>query len=243
MLTFDLKLDYVSSEYAQKIYTEFKCTNKDISSLYTKEELNSQHKQVYNSYYTLILMFNNIVKLNNNNFILFTAIQYIDLSHNKLTIIEHDLFKFNTKLVDINLSNNNIKHFNLNLNSLKSLTRLDIHSNNMSTLQEYVFSSYFNNITFLDITHNNIACDCSTNWIRKLNSIIIIIRMYSMSSCRADIHKYDNNCFIKKYQCETLLTERDCLRGKFTYIHIIYIINIITYYFITFNCNFYLLHH
>ena len=95
----------------------FNCTNKNILSLYNETEFTDESNNLYKSYPTILLMYNNIVEVNKYNFIMFTDMQVIDLSYNKLTIIEYDLFKFNKKLEWITLTNNSIKDFNLNLNN------------------------------------------------------------------------------------------------------------------------------
>ena len=87
----------------------FDCKNNNIISLYNETELTDESNEIYRSYETITLKFNNICKVNKNNLIRFKSIRILDLSFNKLTIIEHDLFKYNKKLKWIYLSNNNIK--------------------------------------------------------------------------------------------------------------------------------------
>ena len=195
----------------------FHCTNKytKITSLYNEEHTEIS-KHFYSSYSNLILSNNNIVKLNKNNFILFTNMKKIDLSYNNLTIINKDLFMFNTKLTGIKLSNNNIKYFNLNLTYLNALNQLSIMNNSITTLQEYVFRSYLIKGYGFNVRNNNISCACSMSWIRKLNKDDSTpIYVDNTDKCTLDIHKgVKVLCFIYESQCNIQINEKHCIIGK-----------------------------
>ena len=196
----------------------FNCTNKytDITSLYN-EEHTEKSNTFYNSYLHVILRHNNILKLNKNNFILFTNMEIIDLSYNNLTIINKDLFMYNTKLTAIKLSNNNIKDFHLNLTYLNVLNIISIKNNSIKTLQEYIFRSYLSKANRFDISYNNISCDCSMSWLRKLNKEYqpSHIEIADTDTCTLDIHNDVNVlCFIYETECNITINEKHCIIGK-----------------------------
>ena len=193
----------------------FKCVEKAITSLDDEGDTTEQSKLVYRSYTHLVLTYNHIVKVNKNNFFMFSALKVIDLRYNKLTVIEHDLFTFNRVLKYINLSHNNIKYFNLDLTYLSLLSKLYIQHNSIETLQENIFKSYLNIKNNLDISHNHISCGCSNKWIRRLSNISANITIHLSDKCTHDIHKEVGvMCFILNKKCTTIIQEQVCIPGN-----------------------------
>ena len=126
----------------------------------------------------------------------------INLSNNKLIVIEKDVFKYNKKLKHIDLSKNFITNFNLNLKYTEYLTNLILYNNKIKTLQENVFKSYLNNTNKLDIRHNLFSCNSSMNWIKLMENIITSIDISTKDKCTLSIHKDDTVlCFIYKDLC------------------------------------------
>ena len=126
---------------------------------------------------------NTIFELNINVFASLMHLQFIDLSSNKLTIIEKSQFKNNTKLYFLDLQNNILKYFNLNFKNFPHLRFLYLQNNELTILKEDNFGYYLDNSPILKqkqnlsllIYHNKLNCNCSMHWIRELKYVISII--------------------------------------------------------------------
>ena len=118
---------------------------------------------------TLDLSHNNITSLNPNQFASLHNLTVIRLHHNYIETIEADIFRYNLKLSTIVLSYNNINSFKFNVSNLDNLTLLDMSNNGMTSLDETIFSTYLLRGQYLMIFNNSFSCDCSMNWITKLN--------------------------------------------------------------------------
>ena len=113
------------------------------------------------------------------------------------------------------LSNNSITNFDLNLDNLTFLIMLKINDNNITTLQESVFKSYFQHINILNITTNPIGCECSMNWLSNLTTIKTLINLNTDTMCTIDILKdVQLFCFIYQVICYVRINERNCVQGK-----------------------------
>ena len=186
----------------------------------------------------LNLNHNHISKLHNEQFSMLLLLKTIRLRNNSITVISSSVFSKNINIVHIVLYNNKIVRFNFNVGELKSLWRLDLGYNKLSTLKETSFKDYLvNNNTILGISDNTLICDCSMLWVRKLDIINTIIHTSNTDICSAgmstNIKVY---CFMmlqSSDKCIGVIHEDQCEKGNIyyymyiicTYIYI-YILNI-----------------
>ena len=129
-----------------------------------------------------MLQKNNISKLNINLFVNLTRLQFINLSYNKLKIINKLLFKYNTNLKVIYIEHNKLIYFNIILDNFHKLTDIILYNNTLSTLNSIHFKRYLNNEStkyesndrYINIKENKFKCNNSMNWIPKLRELITI---------------------------------------------------------------------
>ena len=107
-----------------------------------------------------------------NLFINCHKLQLIDISSNNFTDLPDDLFRNNLLLEHINISNNNLATFPLNLSNLKNLNYLDLSFNNFKHLdQAFITNEIWNaNSIVLNLMYNHFDCDCSINEVLSMNA-------------------------------------------------------------------------
>ena len=108
-------------------------------------------------------------------------LKIIDMSNNSLTSLPVDMFAKNKHLQYINLSRNNLEHFNTHLGHLHNLTQLDLRSNKLKNIHNNVIDSIQNisrNRTLTIYLQNN-ALQCSCN----LVNVVPIVSNQSVIEC------------------------------------------------------------
>ena len=103
------------------------------------------------------------------------------MSNNSLTSLPVDMFAKNKHLQYINLSRNNLEHFNTHLGHLHNLTQLDLRSNKLKNIHNNVIDSIQNisrNRTLTIYLQNN-ALQCSCN----LVNVVPIVSNQSVIEC------------------------------------------------------------
>ena len=130
----------------------------------------------YKNLKELLLSHNTLTQLNSNQFNNLTELRYLHLNNNLIRVIRRDLFKYNTRLIRIDISYNKIYSFKVDLSKLPTLKNLNIEYNNLRHLIEHAFKSYIisngsgNNV--LRINNNKLACKCNMHWLLKLGDIL-----------------------------------------------------------------------
>ena len=109
------------------------------------------------------------------------------------------MFNNNKKLMLINLSNNKIHDFNLQLNKFTMLEMLYLNNNLLNVLDEFLFKEFImKSRRYLMISHNKFACYCDMYWLasmqRQIKSQITLDNNICSSS---KIHTTSLECFIK----------------------------------------------
>ena len=167
----------------------------------------------------LNLNHNHISKLHNEQFSMLLLLKTIRLRNNSITVISSSVFSKNINIVNIVLYNNKIVRFNFNLGELKSLWRLDLGYNKLSTLNETSFKYYFvKNNTILGISDNTLICDCSMLWVRKLDTINTQIHTSNTDIC-SDVMSINISvsCFMMLQpsdKCIGVIHEDQCSKGN-----------------------------
>ena len=155
-----------------------------------------------------------ISRVNYKNFIKLKHLTSINLSNNKIQYIEKQLFKFNIKLKHIFLHKNLITSFHLYLYNLTQLQTLRLDVNKIKTLQNDVFRNFFTKKNTLNLTSNNLACDCSMYWVRDTD-VQTNIKLSPNDKCTLEIRKdLSVKCFIGKEKCTGPIAEKNCTRGQ-----------------------------
>ena len=171
---------------------------------------------------------NYISKLHNEQFSMLLLLKTIRLRNNSITVISSSVFSKNINIVNIVLYNNKIVRFNFNVGELKSLWRLDLGYNKLSTLRETSFKDYLvKNNTILGISDNTLICDCSMLWVRKLDTINTQIHTRTIDICSAVMSiNISVSCFMMLQpsdRCIGVIHEDQCEKGNiFHYMYIIY---------------------
>ena len=138
-------------------------------------------------------------------------LRIIYLWKNKIRYIDRLLFSKNTKLKYIDLSENLIRLFELDLKPLIDLNRLDLSNNMLTTFNKNVFEVLFVNLTRveLNIDNNKFICDYKMHWVRELEiTINIDIKVLHTDKCQNNnitIHCWFN---ISKDVCQPLNSNR-----------------------------------
>ena len=98
-------------------------------------------------------------------------LEVLDISTNNLTEIPREMFKNNSALRLLNISNNGLITFDLEYNTLSRLKVLDLSFNQLKTLTTELVDSlnFNNNLQNFMLSQNNFPCDCSINNILSLN--------------------------------------------------------------------------
>ena len=108
---------------------------------------------------------NKIETLLVTTFMYLPSLVHIDISYNLLQSFDINIFRRNTKLKSIRLSNNLISKFILPHNRLVSLNYIDLTYNKLTEQIDYEILSDNNNIV-LDMRSNEINCGCKNmSWI------------------------------------------------------------------------------
>ncbi|CAK9303160.1 unnamed protein product [Gordionus sp. m RMFG-2023] len=83
---------------------------------------------------------------------------YLSLGKNEIQNVPIFAFKNNPKLQDINLNMNNLEEFSMNtlLSAKRSLSILDLSKNHLSSC-DFQYLEYFDNVTHLDLSYNNLT--------------------------------------------------------------------------------------
>ena len=184
----------------------------------------------------LDLSYNNISILHDDQFSYLLELQYISMTKNYLKLISSSLFSKNINIKYIKLDFNDIVSFEFRLDVLKSLYRLDLVGNKLSTLTEMVFRNYFvkhtNYSRFLAISNNIFKCNCTMYWIRELHNITLQIQMNNIELCTANMSMNlpVYGCFMRQLmdvKCEQFKIDQ-CNKGipsyiMYTLFHCIYI--------------------
>ena len=171
----------------------------------------------YNNLKALLLNNNKLTKLYSNLFINLNELTYINLNHNFLKIIGSKIFKYNTKLVIIDVSYNKIKRFNADLSELPYIHTLDIKHNYLTTLTESAFKSFISGNgsvnNSLIISNNQLLCKCKMFWIQMLGNTLKANISHDVS-CFGDINKNTRlGCFFNTNE----ETNSTCSRMYTTY--------------------------
>ena len=138
-------------------------------------------------------------------------LRIIYLWKNKIRYIDRLLFSKNTKLKYIDLSENLIRLFELDLKPLIDLNRLDLSNNMLTTFNKNVFEVLFVNLTRveLNIDNNKFICDYKMHWVRELEiTTNIDIKVLDTDKCQNNnitIHCWFN---ISKDVCQPLNSNR-----------------------------------
>ena len=154
------------------------------------------HLNLANNYISSIILQNNnnLISLNLsknhlNEFYSLTIsnknLKTLDLSFNRLKII--DWTSFNKNLITLNLSSNYLTIVNFNYFP-KSLLSLDLSSNQLKTIEK---NPFFQQLTYLNLNHNPFNCDCHLKWLRNL------IRKLNISTW---------SCSSSNFKCQSILT-------------------------------------
>ena len=142
-------------------------------------------------------------------------LRYLYLSNNSLTHVSIDVFKYNSELEKIDISNNKLTHFNFNLGSLPLLTLVNLAYNQLAYLTEYAFKSFIignkSRNNHLWISRNKLTCLSEMQWIlgisKEINTWVTYdTDCYNNSKCSLRcIFRYHNN------ECNN--TGDNCLQG------------------------------
>ena len=126
---------------------------------------------------------NMITELHEDVFISLPNILRIHLQDNLIKSISYNLFINNNILEEINVYNNSIKIFIVELAHILSLRTLVLSRNPIETLHEGTLKNFFIQHTpsekymGLDLI-NNCTCDCNVNWIQRIKKEIKIHYFY-----------------------------------------------------------------
>ena len=147
--------------------TSYSCSGKSLKLLHPDTFNNTLELNI--TIYQLLLSNNSITTLHSNQFTVLINLQLLSLQFNSLTMILKETFRYNTKLLTINIGYNHITIFNADLSHLPDLITLNIESNKLTTLNEYVFKSFISGNEsrkrFLSVHNNNLNCNCSMHWL------------------------------------------------------------------------------
>jgi len=90
--------------------------------------------QISENLTNIVIKNSGLIHINVNNLKIFTHLQYLDLSYNKIEILEENVFRKNAKLTHLILSNNNIQliHFRSFQNDF-TIKYLDLRNNSLSS--------------------------------------------------------------------------------------------------------------
>ena len=193
--------------------------------------------------------------LHNEQFKSLFYLETLSLHNNSLTTITKDIFRYNTKLINIDLSYNYITIFNADLSKLTDYILLKVNNNKLKTFNEYAFKYYISSNEsykrILYIHNNTLNCNCSMYWMLELGEALKSKITYD-SSCK-DIADVTNNkstniplqCFmdhtyLSNSTCEILNTSY-CKKGVYiildTTIYSLYIYIHVKIYLYTVNSN------
>ncbi|XP_033758119.1 toll-like receptor 4 [Pecten maximus] len=138
-----------------------------------------------------LLIQNNLLGLvlnkddNRNIFKNFTNLELLDLSTNHIYALPTLLFKHQYKLQTLNLSNNALSLFSLDLSSMKQLRHVDLTHNQIrsipSTQRSQIVELSRNNLT-IDLKGNRMDCTCAEleflKWISKNRAFFVNFDAY-----------------------------------------------------------------
>ena len=182
--------------------TTFTCTSMNLKDLGVDVFAAKPGKYLKLAY--LVISFNAIEVLHEDQFMDLIKLQYIMLNDNKIVAIGLDLFRNNIKLKYIYLDNNNIEHFDFNLNKLPKLASLVLSNNNLSTLKEGAFKHFLvkdndredSSSRTLHLKNNLFTCDCSMAWMRAIK-VDINVHFQMNHTCTSDISAHISlSCFL-----------------------------------------------
>ena len=109
------------------------------------------------------------------------------------------MFYNNTLLLLINLSDNKIHTFNLNLNKFIKLVILNLNNNRLKFLSEILFKEFIMKYTYLYIKNNEFTCDCNMYWMASMNGDFNSTLDIQNNICQSSKLKNTSlECFIKK---------------------------------------------
>ncbi|KAL3854419.1 hypothetical protein ACJMK2_013689 [Sinanodonta woodiana] len=118
---------------------------------------------------------NNIHVIDIRSFTLNVNLSVLDLSRNRLESFPLTILSDNVVIRTLNLSRNVLKSFSLSLGTHFSFTTIDLSNNKLQTLDlsEYYSSGYIRHTVnetkiVINITNNNIICDCSNDSARLM---------------------------------------------------------------------------
>ena len=205
----------MKSDIREKEAKIYHCTRKSIKKI-DNDTFNLESNYNNDNNIESLYVNNNLIKtINSLNFKNLKMLRYLILSNNLLTYVSIDVFKYNTKLLEIHMVNNKLKHFNFNLGSLPLLTFVNLSYNQLAYLTEYAFKSFIignKSITIqLSISRNKFTCLSEMQWIlgisKEINTWVTYdTDCYNNSKCSLRcIFMYHNN------ECNN--TRDNCLKG------------------------------
>ncbi|XP_045193560.2 toll-like receptor 4 [Mercenaria mercenaria] len=107
----------------------------------------------------------------------FQDLRHCNMSHNKLTFIPKHMFKNNARIVELDLSSNDLTSVNFDLEQLTDIRLLSLKNNRFKFLNERDFTKLDflmqlrNNVINIDITGNPLECSCkSTKFLKWISS-------------------------------------------------------------------------
>ena len=163
----------IANAIRMKSSTRYKCENHYIIQLDRYSFAINNNISSYNNLKELLLNDNTLTKLHCEQFIDLTELSYINLKHNRLKVMGPDIFKYNTKLTNIDISYNQIESFNVVIDDLPSLRILRMEHNIVKTLEEHIFKEYIygngSKRNTLNIDNNKLDCGCLMYWILEIH--------------------------------------------------------------------------
>ena len=167
-----------------------------------------------NNLQILQLYKNQIQKLNIFHFENLKMLKNLYLSYNSLTTISEDVFKYNNKLMIIDISYNRLVSFNFNLSNLPLLHTLYIDNNQLTSLTEvfkYFISGTASSGNALFVKRNKLNCTNKMNW-------ILDVRNKIQASINTDHLCNDNkHCSLSCFFSYNKINNTNCNRGEIYY--------------------------
>ena len=171
--------------------------------------------------------------MNNNNItsidqilVKLPALRYLYMNHNLIIQLGNNTFKYNTQLKVIYLLNNKIKIIYLEIVNLKSVTRILLSFNLLTTTKERPFNVITGpndtKVWYVPILCEAIHCNCAFNWeiILKytgINRLVYVfsdcVNTYSAYSKRFNWHNISESVQNYVYDLCPTLNLSECKQG------------------------------